>query len=73
MKPISLAAFLPAMLVLGITLLWFPNLCTICSNLMPIGTPPYLIDFLVFLPFLTLSIILIALVIKLSKRGRPEE
>jgi membrane protein implicated in regulation of membrane protease activity len=72
MKPISLATFLGAVFMLGTTLLWFPNLLAIISALMPVGTPVYLTDFLTFLPFLTLSIILIALVIKLAKRGKPK-
>jgi membrane protein implicated in regulation of membrane protease activity len=70
MKPISLAAFLAAIFMLGTTLLWFPDLLELITPLMPVGTPVWLTDFLTFLPFLTLSIILIALVIKLSKRGR---
>lgn len=73
MKPISLATFLGAVFMLGTTLLWFPDLLALISPLMPVGTPTWLTDFLTFLPFLTLSIILIALVIKLSKRGKPKD
>lgn len=72
MKPISLATFLGAIFMLGTTLLWFPDLLALITPIMPVGTPVWLLDFLTFLPFLTLSIILIALVIKLSKRGRPK-
>lgn len=72
MKPISLATFLAAMLMLGVSLLWFPDITQLLSALMPAGTPDWLTDFLVFLPFLTLSIILVAQVIRLSKRGRPK-
>ena len=72
MKPISLATFLAAMLMLGVSLLWFPDIVQLLSALMPVGTPTWLTDFLVFLPFLTLSIILVAQVIRLSKRGRPK-
>jgi membrane protein implicated in regulation of membrane protease activity len=72
MKPISLATFLGAIFMLGTSLLWFPDLLQLIAPLMPVGTPAYLTDFLAFLPFLTLSIILIALVIKLSKRGKPK-
>ena len=71
MKPISLATFLGAIFMLGTSLLWFPTLLSKISPLMPVGTPVWLTDFLTFLPFLTLSIILIALVIKMTKRGRP--
>jgi membrane protein implicated in regulation of membrane protease activity len=72
MKPISLATFLGAIFMLGTTLLWFPDLLQIISALMPVGTPAWLTDFLTFLPFLTLSIILVALVIKMTKRGKPK-
>jgi hypothetical protein len=72
MKPISLATFLGAVFMLGTTLLWFPDMVQLTSALMPVGTPAWLTDFLSALPFLALSIILIALVIKLSKRGRPK-
>ena len=72
MKPISLATFLGAIFMLGTTLLWFPDVVQLLSALMPVGTPAYLTDFLAFLPFLALSIILVALVIKMSKRGRPK-
>jgi len=72
MKPISLATFLGAVFMLGTTLLWYPDLLQIISALMPVGTPAYLTNFLTFLPFLSLSIILIALVIKMTKRGKPK-
>ena len=72
MKPISLATFLGAIFMLGTTLLWFPDLLNQITPLMPVGTPAWLTDFLAFLPFLTLSIILVALVIKMTKRGRPK-
>ena len=72
MKPISLATFLAAILMLGCSLLWFPDIVQTLSALMPVGTPTYLTDFLAFLPFLALSIILVALAIKLSKRGKPK-
>ena len=72
MKPISLATFLAAMLMLGVSLLWFPDICAIINALMPAGTPDYISEFLVFLPFLTLTIILIIQVIRMSKRGRTK-
>ena len=72
MKPISLATFLAAMLMLGVSLLWFPDICAIINALMPVGTPGYISEFLVFLPFLTLTIILIIQVIRMSKRGRTK-
>ena len=72
MKPISLATFLGAVFMLGTSLLWFPDLLKAITPLMPVDTPVWLTDFLTFLPFLTLSIILVALVIKMTKRGRPK-
>ena len=72
MKPISLATLLAAMLMLGVSLLWFPDICAIINALMPVGTPDYISEFLVFLPFLTLTIILIIQVIRMSKRGRTK-
>ena len=60
------------MLVLGTTLLWFPDMYNIIAPLMPVGTPDWLTDFITFLPFLALSIILLCLVIKLAKRGKPK-
>jgi membrane protein implicated in regulation of membrane protease activity len=73
MKPISLGVFLVVMLLLGVSLLWFPNLVSLLTNLMPVGTPTWLKDFLAFLPYGTLSIMLIAYVIKLSKRGKRDD
>ena len=73
MKPISLATFIGAIFMLGTSLLWFPSLLALISPLMPVGTPAYLTDFLTFLPFLTLSLILIFLCIKLFKRGKPKD
>lgn len=58
--------------MLGVSLLWFPDICAIINDLMPVGTPDYIAEFLVFLPFLTLTIILVIQVIRLSKRGRPK-
>jgi hypothetical protein len=72
MKPISLATFIGAMFMLGISLLWFPDLVSLISPIMPVGTPAWLTDFLAILPFGTLSIILIAICIKLFKRGNPK-
>jgi membrane protein implicated in regulation of membrane protease activity len=72
MKPISLATFLGAVFMLGTSLLWFPDLVQLIAPLMPVGTPTWLTNFLTFLPFLTLSIILVALVIKMTKRGKPK-
>ncbi len=72
MKPISLITFLSGIFVLGISLLWFPDLVALITPLMPVGTPTYITKFLSFLPFLTLSIILISLSIKLFKRGQPK-
>jgi hypothetical protein len=125
MKPVGLATFLVAMLMLGVALLWFPDLMdnfnthqlayidpatgyndvvsdvtwddlntanqTALSNMgvnawnglnmsphvnksvMPNGTPTWLIDFIRFLPLLMLSILLLIMVIRLTKRGRPKD
>jgi hypothetical protein len=128
MKPISVATFLVAMLMLGTSLLWFPNIMSefnpheltfvdpftgnhdvisegtwgfldtanqttlntvgvdwwnanknmsiyprIGRSVIPNGTPTWLIDFITFLPFLMLSIILIIYVLRLSKKGRRED
>jgi len=72
MKAISLATFLGAMLMLGVSLLWFPDICAIINALMPVGTPDYISEFLVFLPFLALTIILVIQVIRMTKRGRTK-
>ena len=72
MKPISLVTFLGSMLMLGVTLFWFSDICAIVTALMPAGTPDYISKFLVFLPFLTLTIILIIQVIRMAKRGRTK-
>ncbi len=72
LRPISLATFIASIFVLGLTLLWFPNMVAVLTPLMPVGTPYWLTDFLVFLPWIMFSIILIALVIKLAKRGKPK-
>lgn len=69
MKPISLITFLSGLFVLGISMVWFPDMVTIVAALMPVGTPTYLTNFLSFLPFGALSIMLIAISIKLFKRG----
>ena len=73
MKPISLATFLAGIFMLGVSLLWFPNLLSLISPLMPVGTPIWLTDFLAFLPYGFASVCLITLVIKLSKRGHRED
>lgn len=73
MKPISLATFLVSMLMLGTTLLWFPDMYDIVEACMPAGSPDWLLDFLAFLPFLALSIILIIMLIRMAKRGRPKD
>ena len=73
MKPISLATFLAGIFMLGVSLLWFPNLLNLISPLMPVGTPIWLTDFLAFLPYGFASVCLITLVIKLSKRGHRED
>ena len=72
MKPIGLATFIAGMFVLGISLLWFPDLLAIFTTLMPVGTPTWLTGFLTVIPYATLSIILIAYVIKLGKRGQSD-
>ena len=73
MKPISLATFLGAMLMLGVSLLWFPDIVAAITPIMPAATPDWLTDFLVFLPFIALSIILVIQVIRMSKRGKPKD
>ena len=73
MKPISLATFLAGVFMLGVSLLWFPNIVSVISPLMPVGTPIWLTDFLAFLPYGFTSVCLITLVIKLSKRGHRED
>lgn len=73
MKPIGIATFLVAMLMLGTTLLWFPDMYDICEALIPVGSPAWLIDAMAFLPFLVLSILLLIMVIRLTKRGRPKD
>jgi membrane protein implicated in regulation of membrane protease activity len=72
MKPIGVVTFLGAIFMLGISTLWFPDLLSMISVLMPVGTPDWLTKFLAFLPYLALSIMLIALVVKLSKRGKSD-
>lgn len=73
MKAISLATFLASIFVLGISLLWFPDIMDIVSNWFPVGTPAWLLDFIAMLPYLALSIILIILCVKLFKRGKPKD
>jgi membrane protein implicated in regulation of membrane protease activity len=73
MKPVGLATFLVSMLMLGTTLLWFPDMYDICEALLPVGTPVWLSDAMAFLPFLVLSLLLLIMVIRLTKRGRPKD
>lgn len=73
MKPIGLATFLVAMLMLGTSLLWFPKMYDICEAILPAATPTWLMDAMAFLPFLVLSILLLIMVIRLTKRGRPKD
>jgi len=72
MKAISIGTFLASMLMLGVSILWFPDICAIINDLMPVGTPDYISEFLVFLPFLTLTIILLIQVIRMTKRGKTK-
>lgn len=58
--------------MLGVSILWFPDICAIITDLMPVGTPDYISEFLVFLPFLTLTIILLIQVIRMTKRGKTK-
>ena len=74
MKPISLIAFLGVMLMLGTSLLWFPDIVALLQPLLvSAGAPDWLLDYVKILPFLVLSILLIVFVIKLSKRGKRED
>jgi membrane protein implicated in regulation of membrane protease activity len=73
MKPMSLAAFFASMLVLGISLLWFPDLVAIAGAWFPVGTPTFIIDFVAFIPWGALSIILIMTVVRLLKRRGNNE
>lgn len=69
MKPMSLAGYLSAMLVLGISLLWFPDMVAIAGAWFPVGTPTYLIDFVAAIPWIALSAILILVTVKFLRRG----
>lgn len=72
MKPISLATFIGGMLILGISLIWFPDIVNIIAALMPVGTPDYFADFLAILPYILYGVALVALTKKLAKRGSPK-
>lgn len=72
MRAISLITFLAGLFGLGISLIWFPDMVDIVSALMPAGTPTYITNFLSFLPYGALSIMLIAWSLKLFKRGNPK-
>jgi hypothetical protein len=71
MKPMSVISFLAALLILGISLFWFPTMWNDIQAVMPAGSPTWLIDGLTFFPYLIESLILIVLVIRLTKRGTP--
>ena len=66
MKPMSVISFLIALLILGISLFWFPAMWTGIQAVMPVGSPVWLIDGLTFMPYLIESLILIMLVIRLT-------
>lgn len=72
MKTGSLAWFGVGVFVLGLSLLWFPDIIEIIANLMPVGTPAYISDFLLFLPWGILTIILIMYVYRLVRRRKRE-
>jgi hypothetical protein len=77
MKPMGIASFLVTMLVLATSILWFPTLMDIVSDCLVdvgVGVPDWLLDFVVALPYIVLSVILLISVVRLSKRGqRPED
>lgn len=59
--------------MLGISLMWFPDIWDIVSAVMPAASPDWLIDLITFLPYLILTTILIILVVGLSKKGKPPQ
>ena len=71
MRPMSVISFLIALLILGISLFWFPTMWTHIQAVMPVGSPQWLIDGLTFFPYLIESLLLITLVIRLTKRRAP--
>ena len=71
MKPMSVISFLIALLILGISLFWFPVMWIDIQALMPVGSPTWLIDGLTFFPYLIESILLITIVIRLTKPRGP--
>lgn len=73
MRPISLATFIASIFVLGISLLWFPDVCAIVIALMPVATPAWLTNGLALLPYTALSLILIMLCWKVTRRGRSKQ
>lgn len=73
MKPISIASLIASLFVLGISLLWYPDICDIITTLMPVGTPDYISKFLAILPYASVAIMIIILIKRLSKRGTPRD
>jgi len=73
MKPISLATFIGSMFMLLVSLYWFPDVLSIITAVMPVATPAYMLNFLAFLPYMFVGIILVTLLIKLGKRGKPKD
>jgi membrane protein implicated in regulation of membrane protease activity len=72
MRPISVATFIAAIFVLGISLLWFPDICEIITDLMPVATPAWLNNGLALLPYVALSMFLLMLCWKVTRRGKPK-
>jgi hypothetical protein len=73
MKPISLATFLGSMIMWFVSLYWFPDVLNIITAVMPVATPAYMLNFLAFLPYMFVGIVLVILLIKLGKRGKPKD
>jgi hypothetical protein len=72
MKPISIATFIASIFMLGVSLYWFPDICDIINDLMPVATPAWLLNGLAVLPYLALSMILLMLCWKVTRRGRAK-
>ena len=71
MKPMGVISFLIALLILGISLFWFPVMWVDIQALLPVGSPTWLVDGLTAFPYLIESLILIVLVIRLTKPRSP--
>lgn len=72
MKPISVATFIASIFILGISLLWFPDICEIITDLMPVATPSWLNNGLALLPYVALSMFLLMLCWKVTRSVKPK-